>query len=128
MRSLTVDWSVYFGDSRGPARTNRQKRLFPLQLSEVDRVLVCCLESSQSVIRRSHRVEQRCFDELGHSAIRSICQVCGGVHSEAGRNVQMGGGGGSEEKLACFIVDFHSFAVTLFGVFSFRQTQTFLQK
>ncbi|XP_020567705.1 E3 ubiquitin-protein ligase rnf213-beta isoform X2 [Oryzias latipes] len=45
------------------------------ELSEVDRVLVCCLESSQSVIRRSHRVEQRCFDELGHSAIRSICQA-----------------------------------------------------
>uniref|UniRef100_A0A3P9MK09 RZ-type domain-containing protein n=1 Tax=Oryzias latipes TaxID=8090 RepID=A0A3P9MK09_ORYLA len=87
--------------------------------------MVCCLESSQSVIRRSHRVEQRCFDELGHSAIRSICQVCGGVHSGAGRNVQMGGGG-SEEKLACFIVDFHSFDVTLFGVFRGLQPATSL--
>lgn len=127
MRSLTVDWSVYFGDSRGPARTNRQKRLFPLQLSEVDRVLVCCLESSQSVIRRSHRVEQRCFDELGHSAIKaSVRSVGGSIQRLAG--MCKWGGGGSEEKLACFIVDFHSFAVTLFGVFSFRQTQTFLQK
>uniref|UniRef100_A0A3P9JJC8 RING-type E3 ubiquitin transferase n=1 Tax=Oryzias latipes TaxID=8090 RepID=A0A3P9JJC8_ORYLA len=55
-------------------------------------VLVCCLESSQSVIRRSHRVEQRCFDELGHSAIRSICQVCGGVHSGLAGMCKWGGG------------------------------------
>ncbi|XP_024140227.1 E3 ubiquitin-protein ligase rnf213-beta isoform X2 [Oryzias melastigma] len=44
------------------------------ELAEEDRVLLCSLESTQCMIRKSHRVVQSCFEELASSAIQSICQ------------------------------------------------------
>ncbi|XP_008298790.1 E3 ubiquitin-protein ligase rnf213-beta [Stegastes partitus] len=44
------------------------------QAAEEDRVLVCCLESSSAAIRTGHDAVQSCFDEMCHSAIKTICQ------------------------------------------------------
>ncbi|RVE59876.1 hypothetical protein OJAV_G00193340 [Oryzias javanicus] len=44
------------------------------ELSEEDRVLLCSLESTRCMIRKSQHVVQSCVDELAFSAIRSICQ------------------------------------------------------
>ncbi|XP_071387268.1 E3 ubiquitin-protein ligase rnf213-beta-like [Centroberyx affinis] len=43
--------------------------------SDVDKVMVCCLDSSMGAIRRSHDIVQMCFHELCQSAIKSICQA-----------------------------------------------------
>ncbi|XP_030610400.1 E3 ubiquitin-protein ligase rnf213-beta [Archocentrus centrarchus] len=44
------------------------------QASDEDKVLLCCLNSSQAAISKSHDVIQACFNELCHSAIKAICQ------------------------------------------------------
>ncbi|KAG8008845.1 hypothetical protein GBF38_010486 [Nibea albiflora] len=44
------------------------------KISEEDRVLVCCLDSTSAAIRSSHDVVQSCFDELCQAAIKTICQ------------------------------------------------------
>lgn len=47
-----------------------------LQASDEDQVLLCCLQSSLSVLEKSHPVVQACFSERCGSAVASICQVC----------------------------------------------------
>lgn len=37
--------------------------------------MLCCLESSQAALSKSHEVIQACLDELCRSAIKAICQV-----------------------------------------------------
>lgn len=48
--------------------------LFYLQISDEDKVMLCCLESSQTALSKN-QVIQACLDELCHSAIKAICQV-----------------------------------------------------
>ncbi|CAJ1081416.1 E3 ubiquitin-protein ligase rnf213-beta [Xyrichtys novacula] len=44
------------------------------KVSEEDRVLLCCLESTLESIRKSHDAVQSCFSELCQSAIKTVCQ------------------------------------------------------
>ncbi|KAM3592519.1 uncharacterized protein V6R79_020598 [Siganus canaliculatus] len=44
------------------------------QVSDEDKVLLCCVETSSAAIRKSHEVVQTCFNELCQSAIKTICQ------------------------------------------------------
>lgn len=57
----------------------RRFKCFPRfvpQVSEEDQVLLCCLQSSVTVLEKSHAVVQACFSEQCRSAVTSICQVC----------------------------------------------------
>ncbi|XP_017573370.2 E3 ubiquitin-protein ligase rnf213-beta isoform X2 [Pygocentrus nattereri] len=54
--------------------TDLRKRISELQ-SDVQKIQVCCVESSAKAIAKSHRAVQACFQDLCLSAIKSICQV-----------------------------------------------------
>ncbi|XP_049419183.1 E3 ubiquitin-protein ligase rnf213-beta isoform X2 [Epinephelus fuscoguttatus] len=53
-------------------RKDLKKRIS--KAGDEDKVLLCCLDSSLAAIRRSDDDVQTCFDELCHSAIKTICQ------------------------------------------------------
>ncbi|XP_072229611.1 E3 ubiquitin-protein ligase rnf213-beta isoform X2 [Leuresthes tenuis] len=44
------------------------------EATDMDKVLVCCLESSVAAIKNSHDAVQTCFHELCLSAIKTVCQ------------------------------------------------------
>ncbi|KAL7869588.1 hypothetical protein AOLI_G00135760 [Acnodon oligacanthus] len=54
--------------------TDLRKRITELQ-SVVQKIQVCCVESSAKAIAKSHRAVQTCFQDVCLSAIKSICQA-----------------------------------------------------
>ncbi|XP_040922673.1 E3 ubiquitin-protein ligase rnf213-beta isoform X2 [Toxotes jaculatrix] len=71
---LKVECSVEDVSSRWTQSLTKDLRKRISMVSEENKVLVCCHEPTLAVIRKSHSVIQTCFDELCHSAIRTICQ------------------------------------------------------
>ncbi|XP_026171361.1 E3 ubiquitin-protein ligase rnf213-beta isoform X2 [Mastacembelus armatus] len=71
---LKADCSVQEVSSRWRQSMKKDLMKRISKLSEEDRVLVCCLESTSAAIRKSHDDIQACFNELCQSAIKTICQ------------------------------------------------------
>ncbi|XP_054899206.1 E3 ubiquitin-protein ligase rnf213-beta [Poeciliopsis prolifica] len=44
------------------------------EVSDEDKVLICCLDSPVAALGKRHHVVQNCFNEMFHSAIKTICQ------------------------------------------------------
>lgn len=90
--SVVIECLPDLHDSCLPRRRSRctwkQLELFLscLQVSEEDRVLLCCLPSSLAAVERSHAVVQACFRELCRSAVGAICQVWDLCRAFATRN------------------------------------------
>ncbi|KAF7657942.1 hypothetical protein LDENG_00019240 [Lucifuga dentata] len=72
---LKVECSVQEVSSQWRLRLEKDLKKRICTASEVDRVLVSCVESSMVPITKSHDIIQSCFYEQCHSAIKSICQV-----------------------------------------------------
>ncbi|XP_029934003.1 E3 ubiquitin-protein ligase rnf213-beta [Myripristis murdjan] len=72
---LKVECSVL--DVLSPWRCSLEKDLKKRisKANDLDKVIVCCLDSSMTTIRQSHDTVQTCFHNLCHSAIKSICQA-----------------------------------------------------
>lgn len=45
------------------------------QLTEIQKVQICCLETPASAIEKSHPTIKACFQDLCFSAIKTLCQV-----------------------------------------------------
>ncbi|KAM4623618.1 E3 ubiquitin-protein ligase rnf213-beta [Polymixia lowei] len=72
---LKVECSVpdVLSEWRSNLEKDLRKRIS--KASDVDKIMVCCLETPMGAINRSHDIVQTCFHELCQSAIKSTCQM-----------------------------------------------------
>ncbi|XP_015244846.1 PREDICTED: E3 ubiquitin-protein ligase RNF213 [Cyprinodon variegatus] len=71
---LKVECSSENVSSNWKAKLEKDLKKRISEVTEEEKVLVCCLDSSRDALSRSHSVVQNCFDEMFHSAIRTVCE------------------------------------------------------
>lgn len=55
---------------------------FVFQISDTDKIVVCCLEMSGKTIENSHANVQSCFKEMCQAAVKNQCKVMSTFHAE----------------------------------------------
>ncbi|KAM4715158.1 LOW QUALITY PROTEIN: E3 ubiquitin-protein ligase rnf213-beta [Anableps anableps] len=71
---LKVECSSEDVSSHWEARLQKDLKKRINEVTDEDVVLVCCLDAPVAALSKSHNVVQSCFDEMLHSAIKTICQ------------------------------------------------------
>ncbi len=55
---------------------------FVFQISDIDKIVVCCLEMSAKTIKNSHANLQSCIKEMCQAAVKNQCKVMSTFHAE----------------------------------------------